>query len=154
MKKASLLNGYWKSFLVVLGVAMLLRFLGLNTYPPQFDQTQALRILTATLGVFYIGIYMVLVQKLTRSRILSLTSGLILGLMPWHIEQSRIASAPLWGLTVLLGGLFLIVTLRNTWLRIAVVVGACLVFWRVYPSFWTLVPSLIWPGWSTFLLRL
>lgn len=126
-----------KSINVVVGiflVASLLRLPYLSTIPPLGVAGLIPRIITALMSIVTIGLLMYIVHKKTRNLSLTYASGLAFALMPWHIEQSRIVSPPMWALLVVLLTYSLVLQCNKTYVKLAITAFAVLVLTWVYPG--------------------
>ena len=127
---------YWFIFSIVLVIASLLRLPFLDTFPPGGQNALFMRIPSAIAGVISIGLFMLIVKKRSNDNVFSYVSGLVLTFMPWHIEQSRVYSQAMLGLTVVLAGTVLYhVFQKRTWQIICIII-TCVVFRFSCPSFW------------------
>lgn len=101
-----------QKYLLILIVSAIIRLPYLTTYPPGGPQSIGLRFLTAFAGIVSIILFTALVNKFSHNSRLAFMAGLTFAFMPWHIEQSRVLSEAMWGLSILLFG-FYISTLFN-----------------------------------------
>ncbi len=120
----------------VIILAAISRLVYLGVFPPGGFNSFWLRVPTAVAGTSSIMLLMWLVQRISRNKLLSLVSGFMLTIMPWHIEQSRVYSQAMIGLTVLLLGAIIYTATRMKLLKIIVAVVTGLGFYFVYPQFW------------------
>lgn len=142
MRKHTILSTPLFYYLGVVGIASLLRIPYLGVFPPGQDSILVMRLATALMSIVSILIFMLLVHKLFGKTNLTVASGLVLTMMPWHIEQSRVYSQPMLGLAVLLGGIVCYFYLGKSLLRLMGSVFSLVVFSLVYPDFWLF--SLTW----------
>ena len=120
----------------ILFLSAIIRLSFLETYPPGGPESLGLRMPSAIAGIGSIVLFMIVVGRLTRNKLLTLISGLVLTLNPWHIEQSRVQSEVMLGLVVLLVMLVILLHVKNKIFIALTLCGALLIFYLVYPSFW------------------
>lgn len=123
-------------FLAILLLAALLRLSFLGTFPPGGEGAFWLRLPTAFAGIASIGLLIYLVQKLANNPRIGLLTGLVLTIMPWHIEQSRVYSHQMLGLCTVLAGAALIIHIKQKAIRLFLLLATIAIFYVVYPSFW------------------
>lgn len=112
--------------------SILVRFLFIGSIPP--GDHLLLRGLTAFAGILSIVFIILIVRKLTADDSLSLATGLILSLIPWHIEQSRIISPVVWVLALILSVFYVNLLIRKKilWLLSIFIIIASSIVW--YPE--------------------
>ena len=112
------------------------RFGLLGILPPGGANSFWFRLPTACASVLSIIFATLIIYKLSANKKLVLFSGLFLAISPWHIEQSRIYSPAMLGLTVSLGGVFAATLTRKSFVRLLILVITGVMFYLVYPSVW------------------
>lgn len=140
--------------LLIILVAACIRLPYLNSLPPGVQNAFWQRLPTALFSLISIFLFIALVNKITNSQKLSLISGAVLTLMPWHIEQSRMYSEAMMGLTVLLGGTYAFFYLKQKYLKIGVMALTSVGFYFLYPTFWIFSPKVVLPTWYFYLANL
>lgn len=120
----------------VITLAAISRLVYLGIFPPGGNNSFWLRLPTSVAGITSIILLMLLIQKLSKNTRLSLVSGLMLSVMPWHIEQSRVYSTAMLGLTVLMIGALVYMYAQGKLIKLIVALATSLVFYFVYPDFW------------------
>lgn len=146
MKKHTILSTPLFYYLGVVGIATLLRIPYLGVFPPGEVSIFITRLATALVSIVSILIFMLLVHKLFGKTNVTVTSGLVLTMMPWYIEQSRVYSPPMLGLTALLGGVLCYLYLRKPLLRMTGLAVSLAIFYIVYPDFWLFSQKFQLPG--------
>lgn len=126
-------------------ITALIRLPFLHTLPPGGENALLLRFPSAISGVISILVFTLLVTKVTSSFSLGFISGIVLTFMPWHIEQSRVYSQAMLGLTVILSGLLVMQYFNSTFQKIFIALFIVILFYLLYPSFWLFSGNLITP---------
>jgi len=124
----------WRFFSIVV-LAAIIRFPYIGQLPPGSDQVFFSRLLSACAGVVSIGLYMAVLQQIVRQKQTSWWAGLVLTLMPWHIEQSRVYSPVLLGLTILLLGIYAYIRTGNRTSRGIIILLTMMGFFGIHPVY-------------------
>ncbi len=140
--------------LVILIVALGIRLPYLGSLPPGASSAFWLRLPTCIVSIFSILFFMELINKLSRNTMFALIGGLVFTFMPWHIEQSRVASEATSGLAVILAGGLTLSYITQKYLKYLVLILTVLLFYFVYPSFWVFAYPLKLPSPSFYLANL
>lgn len=122
-------------FSAVVAFSAGIRFLYIGQFPPGSDELYLLRLMSACSGVLSIGLLMRVLQQILRQEQTAWWAGLALTLMPWHIEQSRVFSPALIGLTLLLLGTYAYLRIKRRISRVVIVVLTVIVFFWAYPVY-------------------
>ncbi len=93
----------------------------LGKIPPSENSYIWLRYLTAIVSVVDVFVLVFIIKKVTDDNKLSIVSGIVFTLMPWHIEQSRIYSPIMFVLLLLLLSYYLYLHLKQLWIRISLI---------------------------------
>lgn len=119
-------------YVFIIFESILVRFLFIGSIPP--GNHMLLRSFTALSGVGSIILLMLIVDQVTKNRILSWLTGLSLSLIPWHIEQSRIISPVVWILALILGVFYinLLIRKKSLWLLSILIIIVSSIVW--YPE--------------------
>lgn len=125
-------------FTCILIIAFLLRLPFLLVYPPGNSSLFIMRLITSVAGIGSILLTMLIVYKKTSHLLFSTSTGLILTLMPFHIEQSRIYSPFMQVLCIMLFALLLSLLIQKNTLKILIFLGATILSLVVFNSFWFL----------------
>ncbi|KKS85861.1 MAG: hypothetical protein UV59_C0004G0009 [Candidatus Gottesmanbacteria bacterium GW2011_GWA1_43_11] len=107
----------------------------LGILPPGGADSFWLRLPTACASILSVILTILIIHKLTHERKLALLTGFFLAINPWHIEQSRVYSPAMVGLSVLLAGLLVTLFTKKTILKLAISLPTLIGFYLVYPSF-------------------
>ena len=126
------------SLLMVAAACLLVisRFGSLGVVPPGSADYFLLRLLTAGASILSVILTILIIYKLTHEKKLALLTGFFLAISPWYIEQSRIYSPVLLGLTVLQSGVYAATYTKKQVLRLIIAGVSGILFFVVYPSFW------------------
>lgn len=94
-KFSSHMNKKYLFEIAILVLAFIMRFSFIGIYPPLGVYSSYQRFFSAFCGVLSIGLLIQILEVTGLHKRISIFSGLALTLMPWHLEQSRIYSAPM-----------------------------------------------------------
>lgn len=122
-------------FSAVVVLSAVIRFPYIGQFPPGSDELFFFRLVSACSGVLSIGLLMRVLQQVLRQKQTAWWAGVLLALMPWHIEQSRVFSPALIGLTILLLGTYAYLRNKKRIIRMAIVVFTMMTFFLVYPVY-------------------
>ncbi len=126
----------WLMAITIIVVNIVIRFSYLGIIPPGGHNALWLRLPSAIAGALSIIVFTLLILRISQNRLLALSSSLILALMPWHIEQSRISSPAMLGLLILLTGAFMWTVARCKKCKFILAIVISFAFYKAYPSFW------------------
>ncbi|KKS42159.1 MAG: hypothetical protein UV61_C0002G0142 [Candidatus Gottesmanbacteria bacterium GW2011_GWB1_43_11] len=135
-----------KQFLAIFLFSAISRLLFLGVIPPGVNSAFWLRLPSAIGGMISIITLMLVLYKLTAKPVLAEVAGLMLGFMPWHIEQSRVISQAMLGMTILLIGVLGAVTSKSKMTRWTIVILCGVGFYLTYPSIWMRSLPMILPN--------
>lgn len=125
----------WR-FLSIILFATFLRLTWLGTLPIGKEGALWLRLPVALSGIVSVFLFIYCVQKYFQNVKLALIAGLVLTLLPWHIEQSRVISGSMIGLTFILGAISVSLSFPSKRVLATTLVLSPLILYLVYPDFW------------------
>jgi len=108
----------------------------LGILPPGKVDSFSERLPYSVAGILTVGIFTLLIKKITHDNKLAIFSGLMLAIMPWHIEQSRVISEPMLGLLAILLLVILPQYFKQFWVSFFGILISGTIFYWVYPHFW------------------
>jgi hypothetical protein len=123
---------YIGTFLLVIST----RVFELGSIPPGRSESFWLRLPTALAAILVIIFLQLAIFRRTKSHTLTLLTGLVMVLMPWQIEQSRIVSDAIFGLLVVTIALFLWTVAPCRRCKIVLIIMTLILLWRAFPSNW------------------
>ncbi|RJR30215.1 hypothetical protein C4564_00505 [Candidatus Microgenomates bacterium] len=135
-----------KALLVIVILAILTRLPFLNIFPPGGVNTLLPRLITAISAIISIVLLYVVVLQKTGKKDLAQASALILTLLPWHIEQSRIYSPFMLALSLLLMVALLWQIAPCKSCKTVLLIFSSIVIWRLLPDLWMFHPPYILPS--------
>lgn len=123
-------------FVLIIVLTSLIRLPYLGTIPPGNVNALWHRLPTALSGILSIILFTLIIKIKLKNNQLALMSGLMLALMPWHIEQSRIFSPVMIVSMVLLMTVLLWNFVYFKQYKFLIAICALIIIYFVYPSFW------------------
>jgi hypothetical protein len=127
---------YFFYYSIILFIAFLIRIPYLGVIPPGGANSFIVRIPTAITSIVTISLFILIVKLSSKNNLLSLISGITMTLLPWHIEQSRVYSPAMLGLTIILFGITALKITHNKFLRLMTSLLTLIIFSIVFPEFW------------------
>lgn len=130
---------YMSKFLLsmIILISILTRFLHLGTVPPVLDSSSiGFRTISAIENIGTLIMLYFLTRKLFKNEKISLLSSFIFGLLPWTIEQSRVASEVNTFLFWLILLLTISISSKFKFIKVLAIVLIPLFLYVTYPSFW------------------
>ncbi len=129
-----------KNFILALILlnAVLLRIYQLGSVPPlKFQADLFPRFISFLIGIFSVYLIYFYVKKIKDNNIkLGLIGAYVFSLLPWTIEQNRIASQPTVALFMLIFTLLISFSSSNKKIKIGIFLPFSIILYFVYPQFW------------------
>ena len=140
-------SSYLGILLLLLTISAFLRLPFLTTIPPGGANVLVLRLPSAIAGIFSIFFLVEIIKRSTSNSQLAILTGVIFSLMPWHIEQSRVHSEVMLGVTTILAGIYASQLFTSRLTSMAILLISSGIFFGVYRDFWlfsgqSLLPNL------------